>query len=60
MKSSNLDNNIVVKSEKVVKEYRMGSNIVRALNGIDLEIRRGGFYSCLRPARPAGLPAEVY
>jgi len=50
MKSSNLDNNIVVKSEKVVKEYRMGSNIVRALNGIDLEITRGEYISLMGPS----------
>ena len=26
---------VVVKTEKVVKEYRMGTNVLRALDGID-------------------------
>ena len=31
---------IVVRAEGVVKEYRMGSNVVKALNGVNLEIVR--------------------
>ena len=37
-------NDIVVKTEDVVKEYRMGSNILRALDGINIEIRRGSIF----------------
>ena len=50
MKSSTLGHNVVVKSEKVVKEYRMGSNVVRALNGVDLEIMQGEYISLMGPS----------
>ena len=50
MKSSAFNNNVVVKSEQVVKEYKMGSNVVRALNGIDLEIIRGEYISLMGPS----------
>ena len=35
---------IVVKTEDVVKEYRMGSNVLRALDGINIEIRARGIH----------------
>lgn len=40
----------VVRTEKVVKEYRMGTNVLRALNGIDLEIERGEYISLMGPS----------
>jgi len=40
---------IVVKTEDVVKEYRMGSNILRALDGINIEINRGEYISLMGP-----------
>jgi putative ABC transport system ATP-binding protein len=41
---------VVVKTEKVVKEYRMGTNILKALDGIDLEIYRGEYISLMGPS----------
>jgi putative ABC transport system ATP-binding protein len=41
---------IVVKTEKVVKEYRMGTNVLRALAGIDLEIYSGEYISLMGPS----------
>ncbi len=41
---------IVVKTEDVVKEYRMGSNILRALDGINIEIQRGEYISLMGPS----------
>ena len=43
-------NDIVVKTEDVVKEYRMGSNILRALDGINIEIERGEYISLMGPS----------
>ena len=41
---------IVVKTEDVVKEYRMGSNVLRALDGINIEIERGEYVSLMGPS----------
>ena len=41
---------VVVKTEKVVKEYRMGTNVLRALDGIDLEIYSGEYISLMGPS----------
>ena len=41
---------IVVKTQDVVKEYRMGSNILRALDGINIEIQRGEYISLMGPS----------
>ncbi len=40
----------VVKTEDVVKEYRMGTNVVRALDGINIEIARGEYISLMGPS----------
>lgn len=41
---------ITVKTEGVTKEFRMGSNILQALKGIDLEIARGEYISIMGPS----------
>ena len=41
---------VIVKTEEVVKEYRMGENIVRALAGIDIEIYREEYISIMGPS----------
>lgn len=41
---------IVVKTEDVVKEYRMGSNVLRALDGINIAIERGEYISLMGPS----------
>ena len=43
-------NDIVVSAQGVHKEYRMGSEVVHALAGIDLEIRRGEYLSLMGPS----------
>ena len=40
----------VVKTEDVVKEYRMGTTVVRALSGINIEIARGEYISLMGPS----------
>ena len=40
----------VVKTEDVVKEYRMGTNVVRALDGINIEIAQGEYISLMGPS----------
>jgi putative ABC transport system ATP-binding protein len=44
------NNDVTVKTVGVVKEYRMGENILRALKGIDVEIRRGEYISIMGPS----------
>ena len=41
---------ITVKTEDVVKEYRMGGTILQALKGVDLEIHRGEYISIMGPS----------
>lgn len=41
---------ITVKTEGVVKEYRMGNNILQALKGVDLEIAKGEYISIMGPS----------
>ena len=40
----------VVKTEDVIKEYRMGTNVLRALDGINIEIVRGEYISLMGPS----------
>ena len=32
---------VIVKTDELVKEYRMGTNVVKALSGVNLEIYQG-------------------
>jgi putative ABC transport system ATP-binding protein len=41
---------VVVSATAVTKEYRMGAEIVHALTGIDLGIRRGEYMSLMGPS----------
>jgi putative ABC transport system ATP-binding protein len=41
---------ITVKTDSVIKEYRMGGTILQALKGIDLEIGRGEYISIMGPS----------
>ena len=38
-----MENDIIIKIEKLVKEYGDGDNKLLAVNNIDLEVRRGEF-----------------
>lgn len=40
----------VVRTEGVVKEYRMGENVVRALAGVDINVERGEYISIMGPS----------
>jgi len=41
---------ITIKTEGVIKEYRMGGTVLQALKGIDLEIGRGEYISIMGPS----------
>ncbi|HEX28976.1 TPA: ABC transporter ATP-binding protein [Candidatus Poribacteria bacterium] len=41
---------VVIKTENVVKEYKMGNTIVRALRGISIEVKRGEYISIMGPS----------
>ncbi len=41
---------ITIKAEGVVKEYRMGGTVLQALKGVDLEIARGEYISIMGPS----------
>ena len=41
---------VVIKTENVVKEYKMGNTIVRALRGISVEVKRGEYISIMGPS----------
>jgi putative ABC transport system ATP-binding protein len=41
---------VVIKLENLVKEYEQGDRIVRALNGVDLEINAGEFAAIMGPS----------
>src|ERR1700753_3886707 len=41
---------IVIKTEELAKVYEMGSEQVRALNGVDLTIRKGEYVAIMGPS----------
>lgn len=43
-------NEYVVRTKNLVKEYVMGEQTLRALNGVDLDIRRGEYISIMGPS----------
>jgi len=44
------NNDVAVKTVGVIKEYQMGGTILRALKGIDVEIKRGEYISIMGPS----------
>ncbi len=38
-----MENNIIIKTEKLVKQYGEGENMIYALNNVELEVREGEF-----------------
>ncbi|MCD6088755.1 ABC transporter ATP-binding protein [Candidatus Bathyarchaeota archaeon] len=45
-----LENQYVIETRNLVKKYFLGSNVINAVNGIDLKIRRGEFVSIMGPS----------
>ena len=41
---------VIVKTDEVVKEYRTGTNVVKALSGVNLEIYQGEYLSLMGPS----------
>ena len=38
-----MDDNLMIKTEKLVKQYGEGENMIYALNNVDFEVRKGEF-----------------
>ena len=45
--STNGDDGIYIRTRGLAREYRVGPSTVRALDGIDLDVRRGEFLAVL-------------
>ncbi len=43
-------NEVVIRVENLVKEYRMGSEVLRALRGVTLEVRRNEYVAVMGPS----------
>src|SRR2546423_4042307 len=43
-------NEYVVRTKGLIKEFTMGDQTMRALNGVDLDIRRGEYISIMGPS----------
>ena len=41
---------MIIKTEKLTKEYDVGSQKVKALDGIDLSVEKGEFISIMGPS----------
>ena len=41
---------MIIKTENLTKEYEAGSQIVKALSGIDLSVEKGEFISIMGPS----------
>ena len=40
----------VVRTKGLTKEFRMGDEVLKALNGVDLDVRRGEYISIMGPS----------
>jgi len=45
-----INSDVTVKTVGVIKEYQMGGTILRALKGVDVEIKRGEYISIMGPS----------
>jgi putative ABC transport system ATP-binding protein len=45
-----VDTGVVIRSENLVKTYEMGAELVHALQGVDLEIRKGEYVAIMGPS----------
>ncbi len=45
-----MSNDVIIRTEGLRKDYRLGSEIVRAVRGVDLEIRKGEFVALMGPS----------
>jgi putative ABC transport system ATP-binding protein len=43
-------NDIIIRTEGIRKDYQLGAEVVRAVRGVDLEIRRGEFVALMGPS----------
>ena len=41
---------MIIKTENLIKQYEVGSQVVKALNGINLSVERGEFVSIMGPS----------
>jgi putative ABC transport system ATP-binding protein len=48
--TNKINGDVAVKTVGVVKEYQMGGSILRALKGVDVEIKRGEYISIMGPS----------
>lgn len=45
-----MTDDIIIRTEGIRKDYQLGSEVVRAVRGVDLEIRRGEFVALMGPS----------
>jgi len=50
VRSADPKNQYVIETKNLVKKYFLGSNVINAVNGIDLKIRKGEFISIMGPS----------
>lgn len=43
-------NDLIIRTEGIRKDYRLGAEVVRAVRGVDLEIRKGEFVALMGPS----------
>jgi len=43
-------NDVIIRTEGIRKDYRLGTEVVRAVRGVDLEIRKGEFVALMGPS----------
>ena len=56
MLPSDVPRDAVIVTRNLQREYDMGGEIVRALRGIDLTIRKNEFVAVMGPSAPASRP----
>ena len=44
------EKDVIIRLKNVFKHYYMGDNVVRAVDGVDIEVRKGSFVAVMGPS----------